>query len=146
MQVQSVNSLTPTYKDTKRTTLNDFVDKDTFYNLLITQLQNQDPLSPMKPENFTAQLAQLSQLEAVRNVSDNVDALLSYHESIEDLMAVNLIGKGVVVTSNQDDSAKADSPRRVTGFEINDGKILLDLDDGSTVSLNQVKSIQEIQQ
>jgi len=45
--------------------------KDDFLNLLITQLQNQDPLNPTDSTEFTAQLAQFSSLEQLGNVNEN---------------------------------------------------------------------------
>jgi len=40
----------------------DVLGKDDFLQLLVTQLQNQDPLNPMDSTEFTAQLAQFSSL------------------------------------------------------------------------------------
>jgi len=42
----------------------DAMGKDQFLKLFTTQLQNQNPLDPVKNEAFVAQLAQFSQLEA----------------------------------------------------------------------------------
>ena len=44
--------------------------KDAFLELLVTQLQNQDPLNPMDDKEFIAQLAQFSSLEQMSNVAD----------------------------------------------------------------------------
>ena len=43
--------------------------KDQFLTLLVTQLQNQDPLDPVKQENFIAQLAQFSVVEGVEELN-----------------------------------------------------------------------------
>ncbi len=61
------------------------VSSDMFLNLLVTQLKNQDPLSPTDNTAFVAQLAQFSSLEGINNlnksftgVSDSMDALSNY--------------------------------------------------------------------
>ena len=49
--------------------------KDAFMSLLVTQLQNQDPLEPTANDEFVAQLAQFSSLEQMEGVNENLVAL-----------------------------------------------------------------------
>lgn len=49
--------------------------KDAFLKLLVTQLQNQDPINPTSNEQFIAQLAQFSTLEETQAVNENLVAL-----------------------------------------------------------------------
>lgn len=51
--------------------------KDQFLQLLVTQLQHQDPLEPTKQEDFLAQLAQFSTLEGIEELNENIDGFLS---------------------------------------------------------------------
>ena len=46
--------------------------KEDFLRLLITQLEYQDPLSPLQNEEFVAELAQFSSLEQMQNVNKNL--------------------------------------------------------------------------
>jgi len=46
------------------------LDRDAFLNLLVTQLQFQDPLNPMDDAGFIAQLAQFSSLEQMQNMNN----------------------------------------------------------------------------
>ncbi len=48
--------------------------QDAFLQLLVTQLRNQDPLSPLQPHEFAAQLAQFSSVEQLSHLNDAVTA------------------------------------------------------------------------
>jgi flagellar hook assembly protein FlgD len=55
----------------------DDIGKDEFLKLLVAQLQNQDPLSPLKNEEFVAQLATFSSLEQLVSINEGVQKLTS---------------------------------------------------------------------
>jgi len=74
--------------------------KDDFLNLLITQLQYQDPLSPLDSAEFTSQLAQFSSLEQMSNVNTNLEMLQLYQASINNSQAVGFIGKTIEALGN----------------------------------------------
>jgi len=74
--------------------------KDDFLNLLVAQLQNQDPLKPMESTEFTAQLAQFSSLEQLYNVNDNLGLLENSQMAMHNNQAVSMIGKTVWARGN----------------------------------------------
>jgi len=74
--------------------------KDDFLNLLITQLQNQDPLNPTDSTEFTAQLAQFSSLEQLNNVNTNLEQLQNFQASANNSQAVSLLGKEITTNGN----------------------------------------------
>ena len=76
---------------TGRTVSNE-LGKDDFLKLLITQLQNQDPTSPMENNEFIAQMAQFSSLEQMTNMSTSFAKMASFISSQE---AANTLGKTV---------------------------------------------------
>jgi len=69
--------------------------KEDFLNLLVAQMEHQDPLEPMENTEFTAQLAQFSSLEQLTNVNQNLEYALLYQSSINNSQAVSFIGKTV---------------------------------------------------
>lgn len=71
--------------------------KEDFLTLLVAQLQNQDPLNPSDPTEFTAQLAQYSSLEQLMSVNENIESLASTSQNQQQLSALGLIGREVVV-------------------------------------------------
>ena len=74
--------------------------KDDFLTLLITQLQNQNPLDPTDSVEYTAQLAQFSSLEQLSNVNKNLEYLQLFQASINNAQAVSFIGKEVTAFGN----------------------------------------------
>jgi flagellar basal-body rod modification protein FlgD len=72
---------------------------DTFLKLLTTQLQNQDPLSPMDSNQFTQQLVAFSGVEQQINTNDNLQSLIALSMSQQASAAVNYIGHSVVMTN-----------------------------------------------
>jgi flagellar basal-body rod modification protein FlgD len=70
-------------------------NQDMFFKLLITQLQNQDPTNPMDGTEFTAQLAQFSQLEKLDTMNSSLDYLQLYLASLNNAQTVDFIGKEI---------------------------------------------------
>ena len=71
------------------------LDRNAFLRLFTTQLQNQNPLDPMKNEAFVAQLAQFSSLEATTRMSDSLDQFVSTQSSEKIMRGASLIGKNI---------------------------------------------------
>lgn len=73
--------------------------KDDFMKLMIEQLKNQDPSSPMDGTQFAAQLAQFSSLEQLANLNEYskqaIDANFMLTQSINNTLTANLIGNDV---------------------------------------------------
>ncbi len=83
--------------------------KDDFLKLLVTQLQNQDPMNPMEDMEFIGQMAQFSSLEQMLNVSKHVEAIKEGLNSNATTQAMLYLG--TTVTAQHPD---ADEP--VTGI------------------------------
>jgi flagellar basal-body rod modification protein FlgD len=74
--------------------------KDDFLNLLVTQLQHQDPLNPAESTEFTAQLAQFSSLEQLNNINDNLKNMELFQTAVTNSQAVSFIGKEITASGN----------------------------------------------
>jgi flagellar basal-body rod modification protein FlgD len=68
--------------------------------LLVTQLQNQDPLNPMDNAQMTSQLAQLSTVSGIDKLNTTVESLMSTFTAGQSLQAANMIGHGVLIAGN----------------------------------------------
>lgn len=71
------------------------LDRNAFLKLFTTQLQNQDPLDPVKNEAFIAQLAQFSTLEATTSMSDSLQEFVADQRGDGLMRGAALIGKSV---------------------------------------------------
>jgi flagellar basal-body rod modification protein FlgD len=70
----------------------------TFLTLLTTQLQNQDPLSPMDSNQFTQKLVQFSQVEQQIDSNKNLESLISLTKTQGATNAVSYLGKTITLT------------------------------------------------
>lgn len=69
--------------------------KDDFLMLLVAQLQNQDPLNPDEPTEFTAQLAQFSSLEQLFTLNEGMENIVTSNAESNRFSTLNTIGKEV---------------------------------------------------
>ena len=89
--------------------------QDRFLKLLVTQLQNQDPLSPMDNAQLTSQIAQINTVTGIATLNTSVKALSGSFLQMQSLQGAALIGKDVVVPGNQLDIANGNGQG---GFEL----------------------------
>jgi len=109
------------------------INKDEFLNLLVTQLQNQDPLNPTDSSQFATQLAQFTTLEELQKLNGSFSDMLTLQQLSG---GSNLIGRNI--------SYQPGSGSEVTGvvssLGVENGKVQL-LVNGAKVPLDQVKSV-----
>src|SRR5438093_11071695 len=74
-QTTSTTSTSSTQNQTQTVQKKDQLGRDAFLNLLVTQLQHQDPMQPQANGEFIAQLAQFSSLEQLTTMSDTLEAI-----------------------------------------------------------------------
>ncbi len=74
--------------------------RDEFLKLLVTQLENQDPLNPQENGEFVAQLAQFSSLEEAQKLSGGFESFADNFRSSQHLQATSLVGRPVHVSSD----------------------------------------------
>lgn len=113
-----------TYTDTyqkENTVGTSALGKDAFLQLLVTQLQYQDPLSPQSNEEFVSQLAQFSSLEEMQAMTS----------SLANSQALSLVGKNVIIEVGK--SKDLSNTSFVAGYvqfvQMVDGKAYLSVND-----------------
>jgi len=71
-----------------------------FLSLLMTQLQNQDPTSPLDTNEFTTELVQFSSVEQQINTNSSLTQLIQLTQAGEMMQASSMTGKQVTVSSD----------------------------------------------
>jgi flagellar basal-body rod modification protein FlgD len=96
-------------------TANEAGSADRFLKLLVAQMQNQDPLSPMDNAQVTSQMAQINTVTGIEKLNGTVQGLQGSFMQMQALQGATLIGRDVVVPGNKMDM---DNGVGVGGFEL----------------------------
>ena len=125
--------------ETERTSLdgNNGLGQDAFFKLLITQLQNQDPLNPMEDRQFISQMAEFSSLEKTEKLYSLLEDKLSSNQVITNS---NLIGKEI--TANVEG---VELKGIVEAVKSSDDKVLAVLDTGSEIEINKINQVKNVE-
>ena len=75
--------------------------QDQFLTLLVAQLQNQDPTSPMDNSQLTSQMAQISTVSGIEKLNSTVESVTSQFASMQMMQGANMIGRTVLSEGNQ---------------------------------------------
>lgn len=70
--------------------------KTQFLTLLVTQLQNQDPMSPMDTDQMTAQMMSMGQLEQLFNLNESVTGLVNVSNTSQIANFSSMVGKSAL--------------------------------------------------
>lgn len=106
--------------------------KEEFLQLLVCQLQNQDPLNPQSDTEFISQLAQFSSLEQMTNMNTTMTNTSAY----------SLVGKNVVVSTKDSTGALSEVTGVVDYVEIKNGDAYLSID-GKTYSVDDLVTVMD---
>ena len=111
----SLSTATGTASASSITGANEAGSQDRFLKLLVTQLKNQDPLSPMDNAQLTSQIAQINTVSGIATLNTSVQQLSSQFLQMQSLQGAALVGKDVIVPGNKLDIAAGSGQG---GFEL----------------------------
>jgi len=101
----TLSNINGTKTDAATSAADDPGSQDRFLKLLVTQLQNQDPLSPMDNAQLTSQIAQINTVTGIATLNTSVQSLSSQFLQMQTLQGASLVGKDVIVPGNKLDVA-----------------------------------------
>ncbi|MBB3125885.1 flagellar basal-body rod modification protein FlgD [Paenibacillus rhizosphaerae] len=114
--IVSTSNIWPNYAASnvqKASTKTQTLGKDQFLSILVTQLQNQDPMQPMEDKEFIAQMAQFTSVEQLMNISSQLTAMSQSLGNVS-----GLIGKQIswVDSGSSSDQSSESEPEIKTGI------------------------------
>ena len=75
--------------------------QDKFLKLLVAQMNNQDPMSPMDNAQMTSQIAQINTVSGIAQLNDTMKSMSTQMSAMQVLQAGNLVGHSVLVEGNK---------------------------------------------
>jgi flagellar basal-body rod modification protein FlgD len=117
--------------------------QDRFLTLLVTQLQNQDPLNPMDNAQVTTQLAQMATVSGIGQLNNTLLALSGQMDVSQSMQAAALIGKDVLVPGNKVSLGGEAGAKVATPFGVDlispAAKVTVTIMDGSGKAVRQIE-------
>lgn len=112
-----------------------------FMNLLVAQIQYQDPLNPVSQENMTAQLAQISTVSGISELNSGISSLnLQFSEmlSLQSMFdGASLVGRNVEYKSPV---SEATEQGQITEARVSNGSLNLTVN-GQQISLASITAV-----
>jgi flagellar basal-body rod modification protein FlgD len=108
-----------------------------YMKLLVTQLQNQNPLEPMDNNEMAAQLSQLSQLSQIEQMNTTFTSVLS---TVQKNYASSLVGKEITFLAEDLDGSVMLTSGQVEEVMVSDDDILLKAGDYA-IGLSDIVSV-----
>lgn len=71
-----------------------------FLTLLVAQLQNQDPMSPMDNAQMTSQMAQISTVTGIEKLNETVNNVTGQFSMMQMVQGTNMIGRTIMSEGN----------------------------------------------
>lgn len=139
--------LLSTYQTQQREVKGDNLGKDDFLKLLMTQLQNQDPTSPMDDTEFISQMATFSSLEQVSNISTTLDKFVSLQQQ-NSLMSYNqFVGKEVtwhnIIESDDSEPIIQEGTGVISSIQFKGESVNFILEDGTSLEPGNISEVKQ---
>ncbi len=109
-----------------------------FITLMLAQLQNQDPTSPVDSNTFLTQLAQLSEVQGITSLNTSFGALSTSLTSNQALQASSLLGHQALVNSSTATIAAGATVTGAVNVPQNTSQVTLSITDSSGALVSQI--------
>jgi flagellar basal-body rod modification protein FlgD len=115
-----------------------------FFQILITELRQQDPLEPAKTSDMIGNVSQIRNIELSSQLSQTLDTIAKQQRTAG---TSEMIGKFVVAVTQAPDGTPMGTEGVVTSVQFaSDGAAVLELDNGMTVRASDVAQIMSVEE
>ncbi|WP_345238849.1 flagellar hook assembly protein FlgD [Pontibacillus salipaludis] len=123
---------------------NSMLGKDDFLKILMTQLQNQDPTSPMKDKEFISQMTSFSTLEQMTNMSTAIEILTQAQNFAPVVKYSSMIGNQVSYeVINENGTVTGAETSEVLAVTKKQNSVELELKNGEKISPEQIMRVSD---
>ncbi|WP_170007410.1 flagellar hook assembly protein FlgD [Bacillus fonticola] len=134
----------------ERNTGSSVLGKDDFLKILMTQLENQDPMNPMDDKEFIAQMASFSTLEQMTNMSSNFEKFLASQQDTQWLSLQQLVGQSIsfekIVENEDGQTTPLTGDGLIQSVNWKSGEPSFTLQDGTSLNLEDVSKFNSVPQ
>ncbi|MCQ6274098.1 flagellar hook assembly protein FlgD [Bacillus sp. V3B] len=133
------------YQQSQKRTASSTLGKDEFLQLLMAQLQNQDPSNPMEDTEFIAQMAQFSTLEQMTNMNSTFEKFIAQQQQSQLISYNQFVGKEIAwhkLNELEDGTTEVlDGVGKVASIQFKGESILFILDDGIKLEPGNISQV-----
>ncbi|WP_423410031.1 flagellar hook assembly protein FlgD [Heyndrickxia sp. MSNUG] len=149
--VNGINSsyLLSNLQKERKSSGSDVLGKDDFLKILMTQLQNQDPLNPMQDKDFVAQMATFSTLEQITNMGKSIDRFVQAEEQNRMISYSQFAGKEITWHKIEEQNGQEivkEGTGKVASVQFKENDVLFILEDGTALEPGNISQINELSQ
>ena len=109
-----------------------------FLDLMLTQMQNQDPLNPMQSGDFLAQLAQFGTVNGITELQNSFSVLADQLQSNQALQASTLVGRTVLIEGDSAQHAQGSQYRAGVKLDASVDNLVVNIFDASGQQVQQL--------
>ena len=137
------------YQSQNRKTGSDILGKDDFLKILMTQLQNQDPMNPMQDKDFIAQMATFSSLEQMTNMNKTMEKFVQANEQNQLISYNQFVGKDVTWHKLKESDDQTQPPTieegrgKIASIQFKNNSVVFILEDGTNLEPANISEVNE---
>ena len=140
MSIIDPSALTDQYKLASNTAAkgNDELGQTEFLELMLAQLEFQDPMKPMDNGEFLGQMAQFSTVTGIEDMQKSIDQLSATYSSSQTLQSTQLVGQEVLVENNSLKLLKDGNASGSFELDVSSGAVQLDVSNSAGTVVRQI--------